>query len=534
MCLYPIKIANPHYHGQPHQYIAGEVHPLSSDFVSARPTIEVPCGDCLECQNTRYSAILQRAQIEAATSYVYFVTMTYDEQHIPSFEFTTNDGKVKSVYFSDVRHTQAMFKRLRNVSYFADRGLRFLAVTEFGSERFRPHHHLLVYVARKSTDNELTPYKIESSLSFWIRRFYAKNVGTRKHPIYEPYFTYVRKFKNGHWNSTFDCRLVVDRDKKDKFAMNDPTAVTKSINYLIGYVQKTSKYDAAVGQALSQMKDYMDRDTYKHLCRMLQSRLYYSKHFGFGYYDDGSKVVPSPLYKPLTLKAALVDECMKDYPEALEDLSEEDESELHEYMNELYHLAADRFRLCCRSYSKHYLNAHYSLDKELKSRAIKRYWPDFFKALLKVGGSCSSDYYPIVLPKTFTESYKNSTAYKLVRRSVHRGLDARQPFISWTYEDKNVAKYVPLCRYYRRYCCTSEDTRRLFDSLGVHTFDEYVQHLNALHNSSAEERLKRYNIKNANHEDRCEERRQLRDNLLKSKFYNIFAPRVSVVLTLNQ
>lgn len=156
MCVNPIQIKNPYHQQKPYVFTEGVLSSCSSRFVSAKPFIYVPCGKCADCRASYYESIRQRALVESMSSYVYFITLTYDNKHLPYLSFTSDHGVVK-VYYSDISHVQNLFKRLRNVSYLQDRNFRYLAVTEYGTAKFRPHHHILLFVAKKSDDNLTTP-----------------------------------------------------------------------------------------------------------------------------------------------------------------------------------------------------------------------------------------------------------------------------------------------------------------------------------------------------------------------------------------
>lgn len=69
----------------------------------------------------------------------YFVTLTYEDSHIPR----TDDGTP----VVDVRDTQLFFKRLRkkmNV-YYPGQKIRYFLVSEYGPETLRPHYHLILF-----------------------------------------------------------------------------------------------------------------------------------------------------------------------------------------------------------------------------------------------------------------------------------------------------------------------------------------------------------------------------------------------------
>lgn len=191
MCISPVLIRNPYAHRDAFEYRKGKILPMSSRLVSQKANIQVPCGKCHECRKSYFSSIAQRAQMEALTSYVYFITLTYDDDHIPYLEFTSSTGKER-IFYSDVRDIQLMFKRLRNSRLLGARDFRYLYAQEFGTLRFRPHHHILLFLSKLPGDDPLnTPKLFAKVLEDNLQVFYSVNKGTRKHPIYEPLFKYA-------------------------------------------------------------------------------------------------------------------------------------------------------------------------------------------------------------------------------------------------------------------------------------------------------------------------------------------------------
>jgi len=66
-----------------------------------------------------------------------FVTLTYDTKYVP----ITENGYMTL----DKKDLQKFFKRLRKLS---DAKLKYYAVGEYGSSRYRPHYHIILFNAR--------------------------------------------------------------------------------------------------------------------------------------------------------------------------------------------------------------------------------------------------------------------------------------------------------------------------------------------------------------------------------------------------
>lgn len=200
MCISPIRIKNPN-HGN---YIS-DYQRLHSDTVSQY--INVPCGQCPACRFLRQANYFQRALVEAQYSYVYFVTLTYNNNSIGNAELC---GEMFTVApFTDI---QLLNKRLRNNNPFGNRNFKYLAVREYGKRTGRAHWHLLYFVEKKQDDTQLTPYTFTPKFEKALLRFYATNIGTDSEPIYQSKFTDTVRFAGGKMFRPFDCQFI-DTDK---------------------------------------------------------------------------------------------------------------------------------------------------------------------------------------------------------------------------------------------------------------------------------------------------------------------------------
>ena len=115
-CLQPISIPNP-------------------KTKDRRDRITVPCGHCVSCLQRRSNGWSMRLEEEMKVSTsAFFVTLTYDENHIPINEYG-NYTLVK-------KDLQLFMKRLRKHS---GNRLRYYAVGEYGSITERPHYHMILF-----------------------------------------------------------------------------------------------------------------------------------------------------------------------------------------------------------------------------------------------------------------------------------------------------------------------------------------------------------------------------------------------------
>ena len=92
----------------------------------------VPCGKCPACRANYRSELVFRIQQEyLANAFSVFVTLTYDNDHLPK-DLCVNKDDV-----------QKFHKRLRK--HFAPQELRFFLISEYGDRGHRPHYHGLYF-----------------------------------------------------------------------------------------------------------------------------------------------------------------------------------------------------------------------------------------------------------------------------------------------------------------------------------------------------------------------------------------------------
>jgi hypothetical protein len=128
--------------------------------------MSVPCGKCIGCRLERSREWAVRIQHEASQHPLKcFVTLTYDETHIP--EGNTLVPK----------HLQDFLKRLRK--RHPGHKIRFFACGEYGETTLRPHYHAILFgidfpdktLYRKARGNNAALYKSGSLDSIWGHGF---------------------------------------------------------------------------------------------------------------------------------------------------------------------------------------------------------------------------------------------------------------------------------------------------------------------------------------------------------------------------
>lgn len=94
--------------------------------------VEVPCGQCIGCRIDKTSIWATRCVHETLMHETsYFVTLTYDEEHLPA------DLSVS------IDEHQRFMKRLRKNT--GQKNIRFYMCGEYGSKGNRPHYHYLLF-----------------------------------------------------------------------------------------------------------------------------------------------------------------------------------------------------------------------------------------------------------------------------------------------------------------------------------------------------------------------------------------------------
>lgn len=305
-------------------------------FKSDTQFIDVPCGSCPECARAHQRNFVQRSQMESLWSYDFMATLTYDDEHLPHLVasvplrssspsshdpssysdeyidlsdfglslpdypycdipfcgFASGDGErfELNMPFADVHDLQLLIKRLRdnvlNLPEFAGRKLSYLAVSELGSERGRPHFHVIFKVSKLASDfvngvvapiasrHVLKPGVIESLESILynkVREFWSVNIGSRKNPIYEPRFTFRKKYVNGRLFKNYDLHWV------DPLSASKTVGVVDVTYYVTKYALKDNPHEI---RRRAFFFSCFDHDVAKYLYRQVRSRLVVSKGFG--------------------------------------------------------------------------------------------------------------------------------------------------------------------------------------------------------------------------------------------------------------
>lgn len=448
------------YRDKSFTYQSGKVFPTDERLVYQQPYMEVPCGKCVECKRTQYSSYLQRMQCEALTSYMFMITYTYDDAHLPSLRFNTPDG-VQSLYYADIKHVQDMFKRVRKAPIFTYRDFRYFAVTEYGTEKFRPHHHILLFLSKLDSDNDATPFILERTLFELFRSEWVHNVGSKRSPIYEPLFTYAEKFFNGKLYRNYDLHYVHDDGRE-----SDEPAVISSCRYLLSYLLKPSSYENTLSVLFTQCERYLPEDISRKIKSVLRSRVYFSKHLGFGFTtSNGRKVMPYVQYARCNSFSLEFWQTYKNLPSTVEEFQGlYPDVDLVSFRKSSF----NRVRQAFEGF-RDFFNDFVPADI-LPLSAMFKYDRSFFKALTECYELNTESFNINMFPvrDDIDDSFKSSVSYRFLRSCVDSSNFNNLPYIGFVSNDR----WLPMCKYFKRYCCTQQDYLDWLNRLRVKCVDD--------------------------------------------------------------
>lgn len=114
-------------------------------FRFVKDFIDIPCGQCIGCRLDYSRQWANRCLLELEDyDSAYFVTLTYDDNHIPlSFSSDPETGLASPSRTLCKRDVQLFFKRLRKAC--PNDHIRYYGCGEYGPSTFRPHYHLIIF-----------------------------------------------------------------------------------------------------------------------------------------------------------------------------------------------------------------------------------------------------------------------------------------------------------------------------------------------------------------------------------------------------
>lgn len=111
--------------------------------------IQVPCGKCIGCrlEYSRQWAIRCMKELETTQGPSWFLTLTYDNEHLPRKVFEEDASGVRvEMPTLKPKDLQDFIKRLREkLRRRGHEDFRFFACGEYGDELKRPHYHMIAF-----------------------------------------------------------------------------------------------------------------------------------------------------------------------------------------------------------------------------------------------------------------------------------------------------------------------------------------------------------------------------------------------------
>jgi len=111
-----------------------------------------PCGRCPYCKKRRVNSwVFRLLEEEKSSSSSYFITLTYDNNHIPRTKngyntllrtYETTNKKGKKVKLPYTKSFSGFMKRLRK---YEKNTLKYYACGEYGTKNLRPHYHAIIF-----------------------------------------------------------------------------------------------------------------------------------------------------------------------------------------------------------------------------------------------------------------------------------------------------------------------------------------------------------------------------------------------------
>ena len=470
MCKHLVKIKNPNFGKKAYGQQFGDLITVNPNLVPRSEYIEVPCGKCSECRQKKVNEVIQRAIIESLSSYVYFVTLTYDNDHLP-FIVLNNE----KFFYADYNDIQNMFKRFRANGHL-DREFRYLAVNEYGDKKHRPHFHILMFVSKLESDDVYTPTTIQNIIYKHLGNYFSKNIGTRKHPIYEPLFTYQVRYTSEGVKTNYFVKFVENEDLftyvKSNYTSREENV--KAIRYLVGYVNKPSKYEEKVDYVIDSYKE--DRQIYLKLRHLLKSQVRYSKGFGCGF-ENGKRFYLDKISVRCSEHAheysQIVDSLPKSYDEFCEQFPSFNEMVLEWRERDFYQHFSSWQRALNGMTSEEYM-LHCVYIRYFSTEFSERYkrFKKTFQAKISNFFNLKNRSYCYTPQKVKTYSIKKCPLYDYLRQMVEESIDKKLLCISFRMTGD--VQYVPMCKYYKDRCTTFDDTKTLYDKLGVKNYEEWL------------------------------------------------------------
>ena len=253
MCLNPILIKNVNY---------GNTSKLSYIKDSSALFIPVPCGRCSVCLALKQNYLVQRVQMEALSHDLYFGTLTYNNESLP----TVTVGEF-SLNYVDISDWQKMLKMIRKHEDLPP--FKYFLVTEYGGKRHRPHIHFILSFPKDDKQILSERVSFELKLKDIFLKYWRRNLGSTRSPVWQNLCTYVHTRKSYN----YDLHYL------------NPSLGSNGLEDVAFYTTKYClKFDKWLDSIKSKLYFNLPESEYTKVWDLLRPRRLISK--GFGSYQD--------------------------------------------------------------------------------------------------------------------------------------------------------------------------------------------------------------------------------------------------------
>lgn len=115
----------------------------------------IPCRKCIGCRLDYSRDWANRGYLEAKTNpnHNYFITLTYDDEHLPIDEkITTKEGKTyeRNETWKGNLKPERLSKFIHDIRQYFERNythksIKYIACGEYGEQNERPHYHIILF-----------------------------------------------------------------------------------------------------------------------------------------------------------------------------------------------------------------------------------------------------------------------------------------------------------------------------------------------------------------------------------------------------
>lgn len=189
----------------------------------------VPCGHCLECLSRRRNDWSVRLQLHCSMydRMPFFVTLTYDDDHLP----VSTTGQMTL----NPKHVSDFIKRLRNRFALKDTDFSYFGCGEYGDQFGRPHYHMILFgfdalnelyeksaiIAEDALKNVWQNGHVDVCVADYGGIHYTTKYVLKSQDDYFPGvvkpFVFASKGIGKAWLSSGECKRLKEKFNKDAF-----------------------------------------------------------------------------------------------------------------------------------------------------------------------------------------------------------------------------------------------------------------------------------------------------------------------------